>query len=88
MKLFGRIHEITDMETGQSANGEWQRRTLVIQSLDNPNQLTAIDALNERVKQLENLQVGMAVEVNFSASSRKRENKWYSNLSLWEVSRI
>ena len=88
MKLFGRVHEITNMESGQSANGQWQRRTLVIESLDNPSQFTAIDALNDRIKQLDNLQVGYAVAVNFSASSRKRDNKWFTNLNLWDVERI
>lgn len=88
MNIYGRVFEICPPISGQSSTGSWTRQTIVIQSFDNPNQFSAFDALNERVKLLEGITVGMAVTITGNPASRKHEDKWFTTLNLWDIKKL
>lgn len=88
MDFYGRIKEILPEVTGTSERGTWTRQTVVVESFDNPNNILAIDALNDRVKLLQPIQPGYAVKVSFGVSSRKGENGYFTSVNLWDIQKL
>lgn len=88
MDFYGKVKEILPAVSGQGQKGLWVRRTLVLESFDNPNNILAIDALNERCDKLESLQTGMAVKASFGVISRKGENGYFTSVNLWDVVKL
>lgn len=78
MKQFAKVFAIGELQAGKSANGEWERQTLVVETLaSNPTKI-AIDFFGKkRVKKLQGLRRGMLVEVNFMIDSREHDGRWY-----------
>lgn len=85
MEIYGKIKEVTPIETGTSERGNWQRRQLVISTLEqNPTDI-AFTAMGKHMDEIANTMIGDIVKVRFGVSSRKAENKWYSDIILWGV---
>lgn len=81
MKVFGKVFTLGEINSGMSANGEWERQTLVIQVLDETQRYVPIEFFGRRkVKQLSSLAVGMIVEVTFRIVGRVSEGRWFATL--------
>ena len=85
MELVGKVQEITPIESGTSANGEWQKRNLVIQTLDQNATNVAFSVMNSRLQQVEFLHVNDVIRVRFGVTSHKVNDRWFSDIQLWEV---
>ncbi len=88
MDYFGRVKEIMEPVHGQGEKGLWVRRTIVLESFDNPMNCIALDALNDRCDKLQGLQVGMAVKATFGINSRKGDKGWFTTVNLWDISKL
>ena len=88
MDFYGKVKEITEAVSGQGDHGLWVRRTIVIEAFDNPQNIVALDALNERCDKLATMQVGMAVKASFGINSRKGEKGYFTSLNLWDISKL
>ena len=82
MEVTGKLVKILDLETGTSKAGkEWQKQTVVIDSGDEFNNLTAVSAFGEdKIKHLNKLQVGMTVAILCNVYSREYKGKYYHNI--------
>lgn len=88
MDFYGKVKELMEPVSGQSEKGLWVRRTIVLESFDNPMNCLALDALNERCDKLQGLQPNMAVKATFGINSRKGDKGWFTTVSLWDISRL
>lgn len=88
MELVGKVTEISPVETGTSAKGSWQKQTLVIITLEQNPQYVAFSAINKRLEEVGKCAMGQVVRVRFGVSSRKYEDKWFSDLQLWAVENV
>lgn len=88
MDFYGKVKEILEPIHGQSQNGLWVRRTVILESFDNSNNCLAIDALNERCEKLQDIKVGMAVKANFGINSRKGDKGWFTSVNLWDIQKL
>lgn len=88
MELVGKIKEIGVVETGSSDKGAWQRQTIVITTLEQNPQYVAFTAMGRRLEEVSKCTIGQVVRIRFGVSSRKFQNKWFSDIQLWEVSEV
>lgn len=88
MDFYGKVKEILDPVQGQGSKGLWVRRTIVLESFENPENILALDALNERCDKLQTLQPGMAVKASFGVQSRKGEKGYFTSASLWDINKL
>lgn len=88
MDYFGRVKEIMEPVHGQGEKGLWVRRTIVLESFDNPMNIIALDALNERCDKLATMQPGMAVKASFGVQSRKSEKGYFTTANLWDIQKL
>ena len=83
LKLLGRVVAILPEEAGESAKGEWVRRTFVVEYGDEYPRKCALTATDEqRVAQVGNLQIGQLVWCTISVSSREYNGRWFTDVRL------
>lgn len=82
MEIKGKLVKMLDLESGISKSGkEWQKQTVVIDSGDEFNNLTAVSAFGEdKIKNLNKLQVGMTVTILCNVYSIEYNGKYYHNI--------
>jgi len=88
MEIRGKLVKILDLETGTSKAGKsWQKQTVVIDSGDEFNNLTAVSAFGEdKIKHLNKLDIGMTVAILCNVYSREYKGKYYHNIDGYHFS--
>ena len=88
MEITGKIIKFLDLESGTSKSGkEWQKQTVVIDTGDEFNNLTAISAFgDDKIKRLNKLEVGMSVAIMCNVYSREYKGKYYHNIDGYHFS--
>ena len=82
MEIRGKLVKILDLEEGTSKSGKsWVKQTVVIDSGDEFNNLTAVSAFGEdKIKHLNKLDIGMTVAILCNVYSREYKGKYYHNI--------
>lgn len=80
--------EFGPLESGTSEKGSWARRVVVIKTLDQNPVHVAFTAIGLRLSEAEKHQVGEVVRVRFGVESRKVNEKWFSDIKLWQISEV
>ena len=88
MEIAGKIIELSPVETGSSERGPWQRRQVVIRTLDQNPVTVAFTALGLRCDEVSKFSVGLVVKVRFGVSSRKVNDRWFNDIQLWEIKEV
>lgn len=88
MEIIGKIVEFTAPETGTSDKGTWKRRQVIIKTLDQNPQHVAFTAIGARYEEAEKHVIGEIVRIRFGVSSRKVNDRWFSDILLWEIKEV
>lgn len=88
MELVGEIKEIGQVESGTSDKGAWQKQTLVIVTLEQNPQYVAFTAMGKRLEEVSKCTLHQVVRIRFGVSSRKFQDRWFSDLQLWEIQKV
>tara|TARA_R110001599_G_C11710909_1_gene604287 strand:+ start:176 stop:502 length:327 start_codon:yes stop_codon:yes gene_type:complete len=82
MEVTGKLVEFLNIESGTSKAGkEWQKQTVVIDTGDEFNNLVAVSAFGEdKIKNLNKLEIGMTVVILCNVYSREYQGKYYHNI--------
>lgn len=81
----GTISHKGELQQGTSQNGnDWARQVVVVESPSFNGSFTkiALTALNQRVDDLMNYQIGDRVEIGYSVTAREYQGKWFNNVDL------
>lgn len=88
MKIYAKVVEVGELISGTSDNGnDWEKQQVVFETTHaaTPKQL-AVDFMGERkTKTTKKLLKGQLCEVVFEPNSRKRSDKWFTNLEGYAV---
>lgn len=88
MELVGKITEIGQIESGSSDKGPWQKQTIVLITLEQNPQYVAFTAMGKRLEEIGKCTIGQVVRIRFGISSRKFQDRWFSDLQLWEIKEV
>tara|TARA_R100000908_G_scaffold25216_1_gene11601 strand:+ start:1003 stop:1329 length:327 start_codon:yes stop_codon:yes gene_type:complete len=81
MEVTGKLVKKLELETGTSKAGkEWQKQSIVIDTGDEFNNLIAVSAFGDKLKQMNKLEVGMEVSVLCNVYSREYNGRYYHNI--------
>ena len=85
MKLVGKVIEVSPIEKGLSANGkEWQKQNFVIQEIEgNYPKDISIQTFGDKVSLIP--AINSVVECDVNIESKKFKDKWFTNISLWQI---
>jgi single-stranded DNA-binding protein len=85
LSIEGRVMQITPIETGEGPRGPWQKRMLIIETLEQFPRKVAFVAWGDRAQALDSLEYGNRVVVNFTLESRNFNDRWYTDARLFGV---
>ena len=81
MEVKGKLVKKLELETGTSKAGkEWKKQSIVIDTGDEFNNLIAVSAFGEKLKQMNKLEIGMEVSVLCNVYSREYNGRYYHNI--------
>ena len=86
LEISGKIIEILEVKSGQSANGEWRKQEYVLETEAQYPKKVCFMAWGEKIDQF-NIQQGETVEVSIDLESREYNGRWYTDVKAWKVSR-
>lgn len=81
----GRIVKILEPRTGSSKNGEWKKQDIILETSEAYPKKICFSIWNDKISQLEGVEVGDEVRVMFSVASREYNNKWYSDITAYQL---
>ena len=87
MELEGRIVRKLNVQTGTSARGAWSKQEFIFEYKEGnfPAQVCMNVWGDEKVKELDRIQVGDQVRVSFNLSSREYNGRWYTDVRAWRI---
>lgn len=88
MELVGKIVDFTPIESGTSDKGPWKRRQVVIKTLEQNPQNVAFTVMGGRLEEVEKRTLNEVVCVRFGVSSRKVNDRWFTDIQLWEMKNV
>ena len=88
LEIEGKISQKLPVQSGQSARGLWERQDFVLEYQDGnfPTSVCFTAWGSDKVKDLNQFQVGDAVKVAFNIRGREYNGKWYNGLRVWRIS--
>ena len=83
MTISGKVVNITLPETGQGKNGEWSKRFIVIETLDDkyPKEV-AIESWNDKV---ELPKIGDSITAHINLDSREWQGRYFTSAKVWKI---
>lgn len=82
MKILAKVFAKGEMMCGTSANGEWERQTLVVETLaDNPKRFPVDFFGKKKTKKLQTITTDDYVEVIFEIEGREHEGRWFAQIN-------
>lgn len=73
-------------EIGSAAQGEnWQKKDFTIETIEQYSKLVNIHIWNDKLEQLNRCKIGDIVICRINISSRKHENRYYTEVTAWKI---
>ena len=79
--INGRITEISSESQGEN----WQKQDFTIETLEQFSKLVNIHVWNDKIEQLSRCKIGDIVNCRINISSRKHENRYYTEVTAWKI---
>ena len=86
MEITGKIIELLEVKSGQSANGEWRKQEYILETEAQYPKKVCFMAWGDKIDQF-NIQKGETVAVSIDLESREYNGRWYTDVKAWKVSR-
>lgn len=85
--ITGTVKEIMPSITGQSPKGNWKKQLVIIESQDGDykNDLV-VQFFGDKVDLVSKLGVGEEKTFHFNLKSRKVNENWYTEATVWKIS--
>lgn len=84
MEIKGRMFQVLEPITGESANGPWKKQEFVIETMDQYPKKINFSVWNDKI-QLSSLAANAVITVYFDAESREYNGRWYTNLNAYKT---
>lgn len=88
-EIEGTLIQKLAVQSGKSARGDWAKQDFVIEYQEGNFPTKACFNVwgADKVKELEQFQIGDKIKLSFNVSSREYNGKWYTDLRAWRISK-
>ena len=86
LEVSGKIIEILTVKSGQSANGEWRKQEYILETETQYPKKICFMVWGDKIDDF-NIQQGENLEVSIDLESREYNERWYTDVKAWKVSR-
>ena len=86
MEISGKIIELLEVKSGQSANGEWRKQEYVLETEAQYPKKICFMAWGDKIEQFD-IKQGESLTVSVDLESREYNGRWYTDVKAWKVHR-
>jgi hypothetical protein len=87
MQLQAKLIQLLPVQTGESKNGIWKKRDMIVETEGQYPKKICVTLWNERVED-PSLQIGEMLNVSFDIESREFNGRWYTDVKAWKIESI
>lgn len=84
MEVKGKIIEILEPKSGQSARGSWKKQDFILETDDSFPKKVCISNWNDKVD-LAAIKPGSEVNAHINIESREYNGNWYTDVKVWKM---
>ena len=84
MQITAKLIELLPLLTGTSARGEWKKQNFIMETDAQYPKKICFSVWNEKID-LNQLQVGNEITLDFDIESRESKGNWYTELKVWKI---
>jgi hypothetical protein len=86
MEISGKIISLLQEQTGQGKNGTWKKQEYILETTGQYPKKVCFSIWGDKIDQFK-VNSGDDVEVSFDVESREYNQRWYTELRAWKVSK-
>jgi hypothetical protein len=87
LEISGKVVMTLPEQSGQGKNGTWVKQEFIIETEDQFPKKICFSAWGDKVSDIKNLSTGEKITVSFNPESREFNNKWYTDLRAWKITK-
>ncbi len=84
MEITGKIIQINQALTGQSARGEWKKQEVIIETEEQFPKKVCLINWNDKVD-ISTLTPGTKVNIGINIESREFNGRWFTDVKMWKL---
>ncbi len=89
LEIEGNVIFILPEQSGTSQAGKtWRKQSFVIETQEQYPKKIIFNVWGENVDSVKQLSTGTKVKVNFRAESRQFNDRWYTDLTAWKITKV
>lgn len=85
MELIGKVVKLGNLLEGQSGRGPWRKQELIIETDEKFPRKVCVLCWNATVDEINRLQTGHLVKIQFTVESREFNGKWYTDVTARQI---
>ncbi|MAH84509.1 MAG: hypothetical protein CBB68_09290 [Rhodospirillaceae bacterium TMED8] len=86
MELIGKIIQLLPEKSGESARGPWRKQEYILETEGEYRKKICFIAWGDRIDDFA-IQKGEKLVVSVDLESREYNDRWYTDVTAWQVSR-
>lgn len=86
MEISGKIIELLEEKSGESAKGPWRKQEYIIETEDQYPKKVSFMVWSEKIDEFA-IKEGENLTVSIDLESREYNGRWYTDVKAWKVSR-
>lgn len=87
LEITGTVKKIMPEVTGEGKFGKWVKQDFVIETKDQFPKKICFSAWGDKADAIKNIKEGETVTVSFNPESREYNERWYTDLRAWKISK-
>ena len=87
LEISGKVFALLPEQSGQGKNGSWVKQEFIIETEEQFPKKACFSVWGDKVSELKTLKNGDKITVSFNVESREFNNKWYTDLRAWKISK-
>jgi len=86
MNLQGKIIQVMDEQSGESAKGPWRKQEYILETDGQYPKQICFMAWNDKINEF-SIEKGHVVDVGIDLESREYNGRWYTDVKAWKVTK-
>lgn len=87
MEIQGKVIEIPEAKSGQSARGTWKKQDFIIETDESFPKKICLTNWNDKVD-LSSLNVGDEIKASVNIESREYNGNWFTDIKVWKMEKV
>jgi hypothetical protein len=79
------IHKLNKTEGVSKAGKPWSKQEFVIETQEQYPRKVCMSVMNEKVSELERINIGDVVKASLNIESREYQGRWYTDVRAWKI---